>query len=124
MPGLENLKIYQMACDLEKRVYKLTATFPKDEKYRQVDQMKRACASVCDNIAEGYGKYSFQSKIQSFYVARAEAEEIRNQINRAVNKAFISSEQAEKLIGDYTELIKAINGYIRYLKKRKQDLVN
>lgn len=125
MAGLEDLKIYQMACELEKEVYKLTKEFPKDEKYRQVDQMKRSSASVCDNIAEGYGKYSFQSKIQSFYVARGEASEIKNQIIRASNKEFISESTSEKLAMSYTELIKGINGYIRYLKQKKEEtLVN
>lgn len=125
MAGIENLKIYNMACELEKEVYKLTKEFPKDEKYRQVDQMKRSSASVCDNIAEGYGKYSFQSKIQSFYVARGEASEIKNQIDRAINKEFITKDRGERLSSRYTELIKGINGYIKYLKEKKEKfLVN
>jgi len=120
MAGLEELKIYKMACSLEKDVFKLTEKFPIDERFRQVDQMKRSSASVCDNIAEGYGKYSFQSKIHSFYIARGEASEIKNQIDRAVGKGFIKSSSGGPVSAEYTELIKGINGYIRYLKNKKE----
>ena len=99
-------------------------SFPKEEKYRQIDQMKRSSASVCDNIAEGYGKFSFQSKIQSFYVARGEAMEIKNQLERSINKKFVTKNKAENLIKGYTELIKGINGYINYLRKEKENLVS
>lgn len=121
MAGLEDLKIYKMACELEKQVCDLAGKLPKDEKYRQVDQMKRASASVCDNIAEGYGKFSFQSKIQSFYVARGEAVEVQNQVLRAGIKKFVPKEKSEKLVQNYTELIKGINGYIRYLRDKKEE---
>ncbi|MCL5093723.1 MAG: four helix bundle protein [Patescibacteria group bacterium] len=124
MASLEDLKIYKMACDLEKFVYELVISFPKEEKYRQIDQMKRSSASVCDNIAEGYGKFSFQSKIQSFYVARGEAMEIKNQLERSINKKFVTKNKAENLIKGYTELIKGINGYINYLRKEKENLVS
>ena len=121
MAGIENLKIYKIACDLEKEVYEVTKIFPPDEKYRQVDQMRRSSASACDNISEGYGKFSFQSKINCFYIARGEAEEIRNQIHRAMNKGFIGENKGKELFDKYTELIKGINGYIKYLKNKKQD---
>ncbi|EKD32774.1 MAG: hypothetical protein ACD_76C00149G0005 [uncultured bacterium] len=54
--GLENLKIYQMASDLEVRVYKLCKQFPEDEKYISVSQLKLSANSVTNNIAEAYNK--------------------------------------------------------------------
>ncbi len=52
--GLSNLKIYQMSEDLELRVFELTKLFPKDEKYRSVDQLRRSASSVTNNIAEAH----------------------------------------------------------------------
>lgn len=120
MAGIENFKIYQMACELEKRVYEITTNFPADEKYRQVDQLRRSSASVCDNVSEGYGKFSYQSKIQSYYIARGEAEEARSQTQRATNKGFVDPVTGKEIVEKYTELIKAINGYVRYLKNKKE----
>jgi four helix bundle protein len=37
-------------------VYKLTATFPKQEMYGLTSQMQRASVSVASNIAEGRGR--------------------------------------------------------------------
>ena len=114
--GLENLKIYQMAKEHEKTIYQLTAVFPKEEKYRRVDQMRRSSASVCDNIAESYGKYSFKEKIHKLYIARGEAEENRRQIERSANVELIEEKTAQTLVQSVTELMKAINGYIRFMK--------
>lgn len=35
--GLENLRIYKLAEDLEIKVHEITKKFPKDEIYRSVD---------------------------------------------------------------------------------------
>lgn len=40
--GLENLKIYQMAKDLEMQIHHATKSFPREEKYRSIDQLKRS----------------------------------------------------------------------------------
>ncbi len=39
--GLENLKIYTMAEELELTVFHLTKNFPHDEKYRSIDQLTK-----------------------------------------------------------------------------------
>lgn len=117
--GLEGLKIYQLACELEKEVYELVKTFPVEEKFRKVDQLLRSSSSICDNISEGYGKHSYQSKIQSFYVARGEAEEVRSQLIRAGNLGLINTKSSDELSDKTTNLIKGINGYIRFLRGEK-----
>lgn len=121
--GLENLKIYQLAADLEKRIYEITSKFPLEEKYRKVDQSRRASSSVCDNISESYGKYSYGAKINSLYIARGEAEEVKRQVERCKN-LYIEAEIADNLVNDYTTLIKGINGYIRFLKNNQKNQLN
>src|SRR3989338_9430867 len=114
--GLENLKIYSMAENLEIRLHKITKTFPADEKFRSVDQIRRSSASVANNIAEGYARYSFQEKIRYFYIAKGEAEETKRNILRCYKKEFLKNEIAEEIANDYTELLKAISGYIKFLR--------
>jgi len=112
-----------MAVRLEVFVYRVcNEKFPKEEKYRSIDQLKRSSSSVPNNIAESYGKYSLGTKINHLYIARGEAEETRSGIIRANKKEFISYEIASFTVDKYTELIKGINGYINFLKNQQNKI--
>jgi four helix bundle protein len=115
--GLDNLEIYQLACKLEKIVHQAVKTFPYDEKFSRGDQLKRSSSSVANNIAESYGRFGFQDKIQFLYQARGSVEEARSQILRSTD--FIKKELIESLNQGYTILIKKINGFIGYLRQCK-----
>ena len=54
----KDLIVWQKAMDLAVEVYALTKRFPPDERFRIVDQLTRAAASVPANIAEGHGRDS------------------------------------------------------------------
>lgn len=117
--GLENLKIYQMARESEMDVFHITKEFPADEKYRSVDQLSRSSSSVTNNIAEAYSKQSLKEKIRILRdTVICEAEETKSNLSICKEKKFASE---EKLIGisiKYLNLIKAVNGYIRFLKQQ------
>lgn len=116
--GLENLEIYQLAKNLEIDVFKTTNDFPKDEKYRSVDQLRRSSSAVANNIAEAYSKRSAKDKTHILRdIAIAEAEETRSNLNRCFEKGFVKKEKADIMAGQYTTLIKRIHGYIKYLLK-------
>jgi len=113
--GIENLKIYQSAERLEVEVHNVTKEFPRDEKYRSVDQLRRSSASIANNIAEGYARNSNKEKIRFVYIAKGEAEETKRNILRSAKKEFLSEKYVNELAESYTELIKMISGYIKYL---------
>jgi four helix bundle protein len=116
--GLENLKIYKMAESLELEVFELTNTFPSDEKFRSVDQLRRSSSAVTNNIAESYNKDSIKAKIYILKdIAKSEAEETKRNLIVCYKKGFHNNiELADK----YTELIKAISGYIKFLKNKPE----
>jgi four helix bundle protein len=49
---------------LRKELYRLTQSFPKEERYGLSAQIKRAASSVTANLAEGYARFSFQENLQ------------------------------------------------------------
>jgi four helix bundle protein len=51
-----DLKVWQCAMQLVYSIYEATRTFPKDELYGLVSQMRRAAISIPSNIAEGKGR--------------------------------------------------------------------
>ena len=49
----ESLRVWQRALDLSEEIDTLTKSFPSNEKFVLVDQIKRATDSISLNIAEG-----------------------------------------------------------------------
>lgn len=116
--GLENLKIYQLAKELELKVYEITKMFPSDEKYRSTDQLRRSSSAVTNNIAESYNKQSVKDKVHILRdISISEAEETRSNLMRCSEKNIVSQNLAVNINEQYIGLQKAINGYIRFLKK-------
>lgn len=118
--GLDNLKIYQMAEDYEIEVHKITDSFPKDEKFRSVDQIRRSSSSVANNIAEGYARHNYKEKVRYLYIAKGETEETKRNILKSAKKGFLTEILANDIAVKYTDLLKAISGYIKFIKT--QDL--
>lgn len=58
------------------------------------------------------------------YIARGEAGETRDGLMKAYKKEFIPKKVVNITNEKYTELIKGINGYIRYLKKEQNKKIN
>jgi len=122
--GLENLKIYTMAEELELLCHDLTKAFPADEKYRSVDQIRRSSCSVTNNIAEGYNRFSLKEKSRYLIIAKGEAEETKRNIIRSSKKGFLAEIVADEISEKYTELLKAISGYKKFVETAPLGLSN
>ena len=53
MNSVEDLDVFKLAHQLALKTYSVTKTFPKEETFSLVDQMRRASASVGINLMEG-----------------------------------------------------------------------
>ncbi len=105
-----------MAEMLELKVHELTKRYPHDEKYRSIDQLRRSSAAVTNNIAEAYNKSSVKERVHILRdISKSEAEETKRNLIRCAKKSFAALESLE-IAEKYTELIKALSGYIRFLK--------
>ena len=65
--GFRDLKVYQLSYKLSLEIFEITKSFPKEEKYSLVDQIRRSSRSIPANIAEAWRKRiyvkSFVSKL-------------------------------------------------------------
>lgn len=100
---------------MEIEVHEVTKTFPKDEIFRSVDQLRRSSSSVSDNIAESYHKTTLKEKIRFLSISKGEAEETKRGILKSVRKKFLSEDIAKNIADRYTIILKGINAYIRFL---------
>jgi four helix bundle protein len=118
--GFERLWVWQKAYKLMQAIHKFSMTLPSDEKYRMRDQVERSFSSVCDNIAEGYSSYYYNDKIECFNTARKEAGETQNHIRKLAGKEYVTADGAQEWIKEYEEVIRGINGFVRYVRSKKR----
>ena len=111
----EDLEIWQMARTLCQQIYPLTFSKPISNDFRFKDQVRGSCASIMDNIAEGFGRGSKHEFINSLTIAKGEAEELKSQLYRGFDIEYLSEELFEKLYKLTELLAKKIGSYIRYL---------
>ena len=102
----KELRVYQAALDAAERIFKLTKSFPPEERYSMTDQIRRASRSVCANLGEAWRrrryKRHFISKINE---CESEAEETRVWLELSCRCGYISKEQALSLDRDYDRII-------------------
>ena len=117
--GFEKLWVWQKAHGLMQEIHKSCKMLPREERFRLRDQIERSSSSVCDNIAEGYTTYYYNDKIKGFNTARKEAGETQNHIRKLRGKGYLDSEQSQRWVEQYEEIIRGINGYTRYIREKK-----
>ena len=115
-----DLEVWQKCQELRQNIWELCKQFPKEEKYRLSDQMIRASRSSTACIAEGYGRFHFQENIQFCRQARGSLYELIDHVDVALDCHYIESNASESLINQIKTAIRILNGYIKYLKHRKE----
>jgi len=114
-----DLDVWKKCRDIRIMIWKLCKKFPAEEKFRLADQMIRASRSSTANIAEGYGRFHFQENIQFCRQSRGSLFELMDHVLVAEECEYIYSEEKVKLIKHVISAIRLLNGYIKYLKARK-----
>ncbi|MFC1830320.1 four helix bundle protein [Thermodesulfobacteriota bacterium] len=115
-----DLETWQRCRDIRRKIWLLCKKFPAEEKYRLSDQMIRASRSVTANIAEGYGRFHYQENIQFCRQSRGSLYELIDHFDVAVECEYLDDDEAEKQIQEIKIAIRVLNGYIKYLKNRKE----
>ncbi|MCJ7773137.1 MAG: four helix bundle protein [Desulfobacterales bacterium] len=115
-----DLEVWQKCKELRQKTWELCKQFPKEEKFRLSDQMIRASRSATACIAEGYGRFHYQENIQFCRQARGSLYEQIDHLDVALDCSYINSDFAENLIRQIKTTIRILNGYIKYLKQRKE----
>jgi four helix bundle protein len=88
--------------------YKVTKTFPADERFAMVQQIRRAALSVHLNVAEGCSRKSETERRRFYEIARGSLIEVDTAIDIAIQLQFCTEENlkilGEKIISAYKQL--------------------
>jgi len=112
----KDLLVWQKAMTLAKGVYALTATFPADERYGLVVQMRRAAISVPSNIAEGQARQGTREFLQFLSHASGSLAELETQLLLSVDMKYCAKADVEGMTGLLSELQKMIAALRRSLE--------
>ena len=78
--NFKKLKIWQEGMELVVETYKVTKTFPSEEKYGLISQLNRCSVSIPSNIAEGIGRQSNKETIHFLYLSKGSSNELETQL--------------------------------------------
>ncbi|MBS1682230.1 MAG: four helix bundle protein [Bacteroidetes bacterium] len=116
--GYRDLIVYQKAFALAIKIFYITKTFPSEEKYSLVDQIRRSSRSVCSCIAEAYRKRIYKA----YFVSKSSDADGENSetivwLEFSVANEYISQEKFNELEQDAEEVGRMLNAMIEHPEK-------
>jgi len=110
-----DLEVYQKAFEAAMRIFDISKSFPKEERYSLTDQIRRASRSVCSNVAEGWRKRRYEAAFKSkMSDAEGEAAETQVWLQFAVKCEYMTKKDARELYTICDEIIGTLVGMINH----------
>lgn len=120
MQNYSNLAVADVALSGTVAVYRLTAAFPKEERFGLTSQMRRAAVSVGSNIAEGCGRGGNRELIRFLYISSGSAAELRFQLEVADALGFGDANARAECVALVVRQQKMLSSLITTLRRRER----
>ena len=115
--SFEDLLVWQKAHQYVLEIYRVTRSFPKEEMFGLVNQMRRASASITANIAEGFVRIGQKDKLHFYNISQGSLEETRNFVILSKDLGYISEMEKTELKQRAAEISRMLNAYCQNLMK-------
>jgi len=112
------LNVWQKSYELCLRIYRITAEFPKEERYGLTSQIRRSVVSIPSNIAEGYGRKTTVDYIRMLYISYGSVCELETQILLAGDLDFIEKSELVTVKRDIAEVERMLKALIKSLENK------
>ncbi|MBR6127068.1 four helix bundle protein [bacterium] len=113
----KDMEAWKKSIELVTKVYKLTKTFPDDEKFGLISQMRRAAVSIPSNIAEGAARNSDKDMLRFLDISLGSVAELETQIIIAENLQYM---QDTDIYDDIKVTTALISGMKKYLNNKTE----
>lgn len=111
--SFEKLEVWKCSVDLTKSIYELTNSFPENEKFGLISQLRRASISIASNLAEGTSRNTDKDKAHFTTMAFSSLMEVLNQLILSKELNFISKNDYERLREDIGKISNMLNALKR-----------
>lgn len=108
--SFEKLNVWQKSRQLSVAIYTLTKSFPDEERFGLISQMRRCAVSVSSNIAEGSGRHSSKDKARFTEISYSSLLELLNQLILSQDLGLISEEQLTTIRESISEIAAMLEG--------------
>jgi len=101
-----DLDVYQLSIKGTLKIFEVTKSFPQEERYNLIDQIRRSTRGVCTNIAEAWRKRRYKAAfISKLSDAETEAAETQVHAEIAYSCGYISEEKYNEIDQFYDQII-------------------
>lgn len=114
----EDLDVWKQSVDLAASIYQVTRTFPDEERFGLVSQMRRAAVSIPSNIAEGAARQGNKEFLQFLHIAAGSASELATQLVIANRIEIGNQNELAALKQSLTKVAMLLQGLIRSIKAK------
>lgn len=119
-----NLDAWKRSIDLVTEIYRLTDTFPNEEKFGLTSQLRRAAVSIPANIAEGAARRSLKEFRKFLSNAQGSASEVETELLIAFRLGYCSREAYEEMFRTIDDIGRMLTGLSKHLNRQiKQQTV-
>lgn len=112
-----DLETWKKAMDLVQEIYLETKSFPKEETYGLLSQMRRAAVSIPSNIAEGQGRDSTKEFLHHLSIAYGSLCELETQMLISCRLGYFSQQIHDRLFDSSSRVGRLINGLSNSLRR-------
>lgn len=119
------MEVYKLSLLLLKNIYTYTKSFPKDEQFVLVPQMRRAAISIPSNIAEGSGRRGRKELIRYLDISLGSLTELETQMTISEMLGYSGDQHLYEQIKAQIERVRQMMlNLIRALKSKENSSNN
>ena len=109
------LKVWRKAHELTLEVYRRTKSFPSEERYALVGQLRRSASSIGSNLAEGCARDTDAGFRRFVVIALGSASELEYQLLLAHDLGYLSPTTHELLTAAVIEIKRMLTAFSKKL---------
>ncbi|MEW6497741.1 MAG: four helix bundle protein [Cyanobacteriota bacterium] len=113
-----DLRVWIEGMNIAETCYQVTRTFPKEEMYGMVSQIRRSAASIPANIAEGYGREYRAEYIQFLRTAQGSLKELETHLILSVRVKLTTNQEIDPILSKCEALGRMLRSLIRSLQSK------